>query len=184
MLISRPGPPRRPAGLKLSFPPALRRSSPWPARPGRNPASARRSAASVRYSPQRNHRRLAPGPDVWLTIICRNARPSGLSPGTGHRAAPPGRSTTCPPARCARCPAGAGRRAPCVADLYNPATGTGAFDGVAGPSATRNYSATLLNNGQVLFPGGENGTYPAKERSPRPRRCSIRPPAPSPPPAA
>ena len=52
---------------------------------------------------------------------------------------------------------------PCAADLYNPATGTWAQDGAAGASATRNYSAVLLHNGQVLFSGGENGTYPARE---------------------
>ena len=50
-----------------------------------------------------------------------------------------------------------------TADLYNPATGTWAQDGAAGASATRNYSAVLLHNGQVLFSGGENGTYPARE---------------------
>jgi hypothetical protein len=52
---------------------------------------------------------------------------------------------------------------PCAADLYNPATGTWTSDGVAFASAARNYSATLLHNGQVLISGGENGTYPAKE---------------------
>jgi hypothetical protein len=52
---------------------------------------------------------------------------------------------------------------PCAADLYNPATGTWASDGVAFLSAARNYSVTLLNNGQVLISGGENGVYPAKE---------------------
>src|SRR5262249_14824936 len=31
------------------------------------------------------------------------------------------------------------------------------------PAAARNFSATLLHNGQVLTSGGENGTYPAKE---------------------
>ncbi len=51
---------------------------------------------------------------------------------------------------------------PCSAELYNPATGTWAQDGQAGPSAQRDFSATLLNNGQVLFSGGLNGTYPAK----------------------
>src|SRR5260370_31999588 len=51
---------------------------------------------------------------------------------------------------------------PCAAELYNPATGTWAQDGQAGPSAQRDFSATLLNNGQVLFSGGLNGTYPAK----------------------
>ena len=50
-----------------------------------------------------------------------------------------------------------------TAELYNPATGTWAQDGAAGASATRNYSAVLLHNGQVLFSGGENGTYPARE---------------------
>ena len=52
---------------------------------------------------------------------------------------------------------------PCAADLYNPATGTWAQDGAAGASATRDYSAVLLHNGQVLISGGENGTYPARE---------------------
>jgi N-acetylneuraminic acid mutarotase len=52
---------------------------------------------------------------------------------------------------------------PCATDLYNPATGTWTFDGIAGASATRNYSLVLLHNGQVLISGGENGTYPAKE---------------------
>ncbi len=51
---------------------------------------------------------------------------------------------------------------PCVAELYNPATGTWAQDGQAGASAQRDFSATLLNNGQVLFSGGLNGVYPAK----------------------
>ena len=52
---------------------------------------------------------------------------------------------------------------PCAADLYNPATGTWAQDGVAFLSAARNYSVTLLHNGQVLISGGENGAYPARE---------------------
>jgi hypothetical protein len=30
------------------------------------------------------------------------------------------------------------------------------------PSAERDFSATLLNNGQVLFSGGLNGTFPGK----------------------
>jgi hypothetical protein len=59
------------------------------------------------------------------------------------------------------------------AELYNPATGsmttaraghtaTLLQNGQAGPSAQRDFSATLLGNGQVLFSGGLNGTYPAK----------------------
>ncbi len=50
----------------------------------------------------------------------------------------------------------------CEAELYNPATGTWAQDGAASPSAERDFSATMLTNGQVLISGGLNGTYPAK----------------------
>jgi hypothetical protein len=52
---------------------------------------------------------------------------------------------------------------PCAADLYNPASGTWAQDGQASASAARNFSAVLLQNGQVLISGGQIGTYPAKE---------------------
>jgi len=48
------------------------------------------------------------------------------------------------------------------AELYNPATGTWADDGAASPSAERDFTAVLLNNGQVLISGGLTGTYPAK----------------------
>jgi hypothetical protein len=51
---------------------------------------------------------------------------------------------------------------PCVAELYNPATGTWTQDGSASPSAARDYPTALLSTGEVLISGGENGGYPAK----------------------
>jgi large repetitive protein len=51
---------------------------------------------------------------------------------------------------------------PCAAELYNPATGTWTQDSQASPSAQRDFSATLLSTGKVMFSGGLNGTYPAK----------------------
>jgi len=47
-------------------------------------------------------------------------------------------------------------------ELYDPATGTWAADGGVDPSASRNFNAVLLNNGQVLFSGGVNGVRPGK----------------------
>jgi hypothetical protein len=50
----------------------------------------------------------------------------------------------------------------CVAELYNPATGTWTQDGQASQSAARDFSTALLSTGKVLISGGENGGYPAK----------------------
>ena len=110
ILISRPGPPRRPAGLKLSFPPApaqilapacqagpqpggrpqARRQCPVLAAAESPPLAARARCVAQHHLPQRQTVRLEP----WH-----------LSPGSASRAI-----TNVPPARCARCPAGAGRR--------------------------------------------------------------------------
>ena len=110
ILISRPGPPRRPAGLKLSFPPApaqilapacqagpqpggrpqARRQCPVLAAAESPPLAAPARCVAQHHLPQRQTVRLEP----WH-----------LSPGSASRAI-----TNVPPARCARCPAGAGRR--------------------------------------------------------------------------
>jgi Galactose oxidase, central domain len=50
----------------------------------------------------------------------------------------------------------------CAAELYHPATGTWTDDGQAGPSAGQDFSATLLNTGQVFFSGGTNGKFPGR----------------------
>ena len=110
ILISRPGPPRRPAGLKLSFPPApaqilapacqagpqpggrpqARRQCPVLAAAESPPIAARARCVAQHHLPQRQTVRLEP----WH-----------LSPGSASRAI-----TNVLLARCARCPAGAGRR--------------------------------------------------------------------------